>query len=83
MGIKARELDAVIFKVQSKVDSLTSALTIGIGESITTTDACDVTDGRQYESEHVAYVDKSPLNAVDDEGRESTNNNDNSGTVSS
>ena len=83
MGIKARELNEVIAEVQSKVNALTNASTIGIDESITTADACDVTDGRQYESEHVACVDKSPLNAVDDEGRESTNNNDNSGTVSS
>ncbi|KAL3811760.1 hypothetical protein ACHAXA_008034 [Cyclostephanos tholiformis] len=80
MGIKARELNAVISDVQSKVDFLKNASTMG---TITKANTGDVTNGRQYESEHVAYVDESPLNVVDDEGRESTDNNDHSGTLSS
>jgi hypothetical protein len=74
MGIKARELNAVMSEVQRKIDCLTNASTIGIDESITKADTDDVTDDRQFESED-AHVDESPLNVVEDEGRESTHNN--------
>jgi hypothetical protein len=82
MGIKARELNAVMSEVQRKIDCLTDASRIRIEESITRADTDDVTDDRQCESE-LAHANESLLSVVEDEGRESRHNNEDHDPITS
>jgi hypothetical protein len=64
MGVKARDLDVVITDMHGK---------------IATADKSDLADNREFEPGNVAFPDESPLNVVDEEGREHTYGNNDSG----
>jgi hypothetical protein len=70
MGIKARDLDVVIAEMHGKIDSTT-----GIDE----VKESDLADNREFKLGNVAFPYESPLNVVDEEGRERTYGNNDSG----